>query len=60
MRNIAVRMNTKNNLYGLNGKYVGVVEFLGIRISCCYLCKETNKVITFEISLNDILEIKEI
>jgi|APGre2960657505_1045072.scaffolds.fasta_scaffold49846_1 hypothetical protein len=60
MRNIAVLMNTKNNLYGLNGKYVGVVAFLGISISCCYLCKETNNVITFDISINDILEIREI
>jgi hypothetical protein len=51
-------VNTKSNYRNLNGKLVAIKEFLGSIVACEIYCEELGKMITFDLSLNEIKEIK--
>ena len=53
-----VLVNTKSNYKNLNGKWVTVKEFLGTVIACEIYCEELGRMMTFDLSINEIKEIK--
>ena len=55
-----VLVNTKSNYKNLNGKWVTVKEFLGTVIACEIYCEELCRIMTFDLSIKEIKEIKSI
>jgi hypothetical protein len=53
-------VNTKSNYRNLNGTWVTIKKFLGTIVECQYFCKQREVLVTFDLSLTEIKEIKEI
>ena len=52
-------VKTKSNYRNLNGQWVTIKQFLGNIVYCQYFCKEREILVTFDLLLNEIIEIKE-
>ena len=58
MKNIYVKVQTKSNFKGLNGEWLLVHEFLGKLVAVKVPDNETDKIITVDFNLKEIIEIK--